>query len=101
MLLELTIIPISGNVHLSEGLAEAIKIIDESGLPYRLTPSGTCIEGEWDELMSLVRQCHDRARSFAPHVITSITIEDEEGVHDKLTSNIASVEEKIGHSLKK
>lgn len=100
MLVELNIVPLSGHVHISQEIAEVVKLIDESGLRYRLMPSGTCIEGGWDEVMSLVRRCHERARSMASHVITTVTIEDEEGVGDKLVSNITSIEEKIGHPLR-
>jgi uncharacterized protein (TIGR00106 family) len=99
MLVELSIIPIGGGEHLSSEIAEALKIIDASGLRYQLTPAGTCIEGEWDEVMPLVRQCHDRVRETSPHLVTTIRIEDDRGERDKLTRNIASVEEKVGHAL--
>ena len=101
MLVELSIIPLGGDTHVSGEIAEALKIVDASGLPYLLTPSGTCIEGEWDEVMTLVRRCHDRVRELTPHVITMVKIEDEEGARDKLTRNVASVEEKVGRTLKR
>lgn len=95
MLVELNIIPLGGT-HLSTMIAEVIKIVDASGLPYQLTPSGTCIEGEWDEVMTLTRRCHERMREYSPHVITMIQIEDQEGVRDKITHNVTSVAEKLG-----
>ncbi len=101
MLVELSIIPLGGDTHLSTEIAEILKLIDESRLPYQLTPSGTCIEGEWDKVMPLIRQCHDRARSKSSHVITTIKIEDEAGEQDKLTRNITSVEEKVGRTLRR
>ena len=101
MLVELSIVPIGGDIHLSDELAEALKIIDVSGLPYQLTPTGTCIEGEWEEVMSVVRQCHTRIRERSPHVMTWIKIEDDEGETNKLNRNIVSVEEKAGRRLKK
>jgi uncharacterized protein (TIGR00106 family) len=99
MLVELSIIPLGGDTHLSDEIAEALKIIDASGLPYQLTPAGTCIEGEWDEVIPLIRQCHNRVREMSPHVITMIKIEDDQGKRDKLTRNVASVEEKVGRKL--
>jgi len=101
MLVELSIIPLGGDTHLSTEIAEVLKLIDESGLPYQLTPSGTCIEGEWDNVMPLIRQCHNRACSTSSHVITTIKIEDEAGEQDKLTRNITSVEEKVGRTLRR
>ena len=99
MLAELSIIPIGNSTHLSGELAKILKLVDESGLPYQLTPSGTCIEGGWDELLPLIRQCHERARKASPHVVTLIKLEDDEGEQHKLTRNVTSIEEKIGHSL--
>lgn len=101
MLVELSIIPVGGDSHMSDELAEALKLIDESGLRYELTPSATCIEGEWEEVMALVRRCHERVRSRCPHIVTTIKIEDEAGANDKLHANVASLEEKLGRTLRR
>ena len=99
MLIELSVLPLGRDTHLSDEIAEALKIVDDSGLPYQLTPSGTCIEGEWDEVMSVVHQCHERMRQMSPHVVTTVRIEDDQGATDKLRRNVASVEEKAGRRL--
>jgi uncharacterized protein (TIGR00106 family) len=100
MLLELSITPLGRGEHLSRDLGEILRTIDDSGLPYCLTPSGTCIEGDWDEIMALVKSCHDQARSNSIHVMTTMRIEDEEGATDKLNDNILAVERAAGRSLK-
>jgi len=100
MLVELSINPLGRGTHLSKDLAEILNIVDRSGLPYCLTPSGTCIEGDWDAVMSLIKRCHQQARSVSSHVMTTIRMEDEEGAIDKLNENIAAVERAAGHSLK-
>lgn len=99
MLIELSILPLGGDTHLSNEIAEALKIVDDSGLPYQLTPAGTCIEGEWDEVMTVVRRCHERTRQASSHVVTSIRIEDDQGATNKLRRNVESVEEKAGRRL--
>ncbi|MCK9275417.1 MAG: MTH1187 family thiamine-binding protein [Syntrophales bacterium] len=99
MLFELSIIPLGGDTHLSGEIAEVIKIIDESGHPYQLTPSGTCIEGDWEAIVPLIKKCHDRLRGHSRHVITMVKIEDEEGERNKLSMNVKSVEDKIGKKL--
>ena len=101
MLVELTIIPVGTGSHLSGQLAEALKIVDASGLRYQLTPAGTCIEGDWDEVMPVIRQCHEKIRERTPHVVTSIRIEDEEGERNMLKRNVSSVEEKVGKPLRR
>ncbi|MBI3934060.1 MAG: MTH1187 family thiamine-binding protein [Acidobacteria bacterium] len=100
MLVELSVTPLGRGTHLSKDVAEILRIIDESGLPYCLTPTGTCIEGDWDEVMALVKRCHQQARSQSSHVMTTVRMEDEEGASDKLNENIAAVERAVGHTLR-
>jgi uncharacterized protein (TIGR00106 family) len=101
MLAELSVIPLGKGTSLSDELAEILKLIDASGLAYQLTPCGTCIEGDWDAVMRVARQCHDHARSVSAHVITTMTIEDEQGASDKITANVAALEERLGRKLKR
>lgn len=99
MLAELSIIPVGGDSHSSAELAKVLKLVEKSGLPYQLTPSATCIEGEWDQIMPLIRQCHERARKDSAHIVTFIKLEEDDGERDKLIRNVTSVEEKLGHRL--
>jgi uncharacterized protein (TIGR00106 family) len=99
MLAELSIIPLGKGTSLSEELSEILKLVDASGLAYQLTPSGTCIEGDWDAVMRVARQCHDHARRTSTHVITTMTIEDEQGASDKLTENVAAIEKRLGRTM--
>ena len=100
MLVELSMTPLGRGVHLGEDLAGILKMVDESGLSYCLTPTGTCIEGDWDEVMSLVRRCHDHMRESATRVLTTVRIDDESGAKGKLTENIRSVERAAGRQLR-
>lgn len=99
MLFELTLIAASGDGHLADGLAEALTIIHDSGLPYQLTPSATCIEGSWEEVMPVVQRCHQRLRAISPHVFTRISVEDHEGVGDHLHRNLDAVAAKSERPL--
>jgi uncharacterized protein YqgV (UPF0045/DUF77 family) len=76
-LVDPTIIPLRGGRHISDEVTEVIKLIDASRLPYQLTPSGTCIEGEWEIVMPLIQRCHHVVRSMSSHVVTFIKIEDD------------------------
>ena len=100
MLVELTIIPMGGDSHASDEHAEALSLIDDSGLRYELTPSATCIEGDWEEVMAVIRLCHERVRAHCSHVVTNIKIEDETGATHKLRTNVASVVKKFGRALR-
>ena len=100
MLAELSITLLGRGTDLSGDLGRILKIIDESGIRYKLTPSGTCLEGGWDEVMDLVKRCHREARSFCTYVLTTVRIEDESGATDKLNENISLVERAVGRQLK-
>ena len=99
MLVELSINPLGRGTHLSKDLAEILNLVDASGLSYCLTPLGTCIEGDWDHVMDVVKQCHACAKSLSHHVITSIQIEDEDRAANKLEDNVAALERLAGHKL--
>jgi uncharacterized protein (TIGR00106 family) len=99
MLVELSITPIGNGTHTSDEIAGALEIIEASGLPFELTPSATCIEGEWSEVMPVIERCHEHVKARCPHLITTIKIEDDAGAKNKLRGNVASVEDKLGHAV--
>lgn len=99
MLVDVTVLPLRGGRHISDEIAEVIKLIDASGLPYQLTPSGTCIEGEWETVMPLIQRCHNMVRSLSSHVVTVIKIDDEFGKDNQLIGHITAIEHRIGHAI--
>lgn len=101
MLAEFSIFPIGKGEGLSQYVSQIIKVIDESGLEYRLNPMGTVVEGEWDEVLDLIKQCHQKMRQFSSRVITAISIDDREGAVGRITGKIESVEKTLGREVKK
>ncbi len=101
MLMELNIVPMGHGESVSADLAEILKIIDASGLDYRLTATGTNIEGNWDQLMNIARKCHEESRRHSRRVITTIKIDDYAERTGRLTAMVKSVENKVGKPLKK
>ena len=104
MLFQLTMFP-SGSkrksASVSEHVAKVINIIDKSGLPYKLTPMATCIEGSWDQVMPVI----DKARKMlkrAGHerIYINITIDDRKGATKRLTGKIDSIENKLGRKVR-
>jgi uncharacterized protein (TIGR00106 family) len=101
MLIEFSIVPIGTSSSLSAKVAEVLDIVDSSGLPYKLTPMGTIVEGEWNDLMRLVRQCHRKVMQHEERVLTRVIIDDRKGKTGRISRKIRSVEKKLGRSLKK
>jgi uncharacterized protein (TIGR00106 family) len=86
---------------LSKEVAEIIGIIEDSGIECQTTAMGTLVEGEWDEIMDLVKKCHDKLRETSGRVYTKITIDDREGATGRLKGKVASVEKHLGREVKK
>jgi uncharacterized protein YqgV (UPF0045/DUF77 family) len=78
-----------------------LEVVDRSGLRYQLGPGSTCIEGEWERVLPVIRACHDEARRASPHVVTLLRIEDDQGQRDKIRKNVESVEAKVGKQLER
>jgi uncharacterized protein (TIGR00106 family) len=101
MLIEFSIIPIGVGSSIGDQLAEVLKIIDASGLPYKINPMGTVIEGEWDEIMKLIKKCHNTVMKTGERAITTISIDDRKGKPNRLDEKVKSIERRIGKPLKK
>ena len=101
MLMELSIIPLGRGRSISADVADAVKIIDGSGLDYRITAAGSIIEGTWDQLMDLAKRCHQAMRGKTERVITLIKIDDYEQRTGRLIAAVKSVEDKVGKPVKR
>jgi uncharacterized protein (TIGR00106 family) len=101
MLVEFSIIPIGIGSSLGAHLAEVLKIVDASGLPYKLNPMGTVIEGEWDETMKLIKKCHKAVMKTGERTVTIISIDDRKGKTNRIEAKVKSIEQRLGKSLKK
>src|SRR5713101_9901170 len=95
MLLELSVIPLGRGRSISADIVDLVKIIDASGLDYRLTAAGTIIEGRWDQLMDVARKCHTEMPQKTERVITSVKVDDYADRAGRLTGAIASIEGKF------
>jgi uncharacterized protein (TIGR00106 family) len=101
MLIEFSIVPVGSGSSLGDRLAEVLKIVDESGLPYKMNPMGTVVEGEWDDLFSLVKKCHKTVMKKEDRAITTISVDDRKGKSNRIEEKLKSIEKRIGKTLKK
>ena len=99
MLAEFSIAPLGAETHLSEAVAEILRIIDASGLPYEFHSMGTVVEGDWDDVMGLIGRCHKTMAAKYPRVSTAIKIDDSVGRAGRLRAKVESVERIIGKRL--
>ena len=103
MLFQLTMFPTVKSARTassSKAVAKVINIIDRSGLPYRLGPMSTSIEGEWEPVMKVINKARLALRREYPRLYISITIDDRKGAKKRITGKIESVERRLGRKVR-
>jgi uncharacterized protein (TIGR00106 family) len=101
MLVLFSTFPVDKGESLSDEVARVIQMIDSSGLSYQTTAMGTLIEGDWDRVMPLIKQCHQTLRKSSKRVYSRITIDDREGAVNQLTGKVSSIELKLGKEIER
>lgn len=101
VLLEFSMTPIGKGESVSRYVAGSLDIIDRSGLPYRLNPMGTVIEGGWDEVFGVVKKCFERMRKDCGRVSVSIKVDYRKGKKGRISSKVESVEKRVKRELRK
>jgi uncharacterized protein (TIGR00106 family) len=92
---ELTIFPLDKGVSLSAHVARVLAVIRRSGLPHALGPMGTCIEGEWDQVMAVVTACFEELRKDSARINVSLRVDWRSGPGGRLEAKPASVLDKL------
>jgi uncharacterized protein (TIGR00106 family) len=102
MLAQVNVVPLGVGVSISRYVADALAEIDRSGIDYRLTAMGTILEGDWNQIMNVLKKVHDRLLTESDRILMNISLDDRK---DKLTTRIEAkveaVEEALGRTLKK
>lgn len=95
MIVDFTISPVGVGESLSSYVADMFEIIEKSGLPYEQHSMGTNIEGSWDDVMKVIKECRDRMLERANRISISIRIDERKGVKDGIDKKVASAEAKL------
>ena len=101
MIVEFSVVPIGKGDSLSEDVSKILDIIDDSQLDYKFTPMSTIVEGEWNEIMNLIKRCHEEVSDDAPRVLTEIKIDDHKGRQNRIEEKVKSIEVSLGKELMK
>lgn len=92
MIAAFSITPVGSGESVSASVAEAVRLVRESGLPNETNAMFTNIEGEWDEVMGVIKQCVDSIAEKAPRVSVVIKLDHRPGVVDAMRHKLESVE---------
>jgi uncharacterized protein (TIGR00106 family) len=99
VLLEFSMYPTDQGTSVSDFVGRSLEIIDDSGLPYKLGPMGTCLEGEWDEVMEVVRLCYERMNQDCDRIACQIKIDARKGQSGRLDAKVETLRKKTGRNL--
>jgi uncharacterized protein (TIGR00106 family) len=101
VLLEFSMSPLDKGESVGKYVSRSLNIIDESGVDYRLNPMGTVLEGEWDDVMAVVKKCYETMSADCQRITCSIKIDYRKDRQGRLDSKIASIEQHLGKTVKK
>jgi uncharacterized protein (TIGR00106 family) len=77
-------------------VAEAVRVVRDSGLPNQTNAMFTNIEGEWDEVMAVVKRAVDAVAAASPRVSLVLKADIRPGHTGQLTAKVERIEEALG-----
>ena len=92
MLVAFSVTPLGVGEAVGEIVAEAVRVVRDSGLPNRTDAMFTTIEGDWDEAMAVVKQAVEAVAERAPRVSLVLKADIRPGVTGALDSKVEAVE---------
>ena len=92
MLVAFSVTPLGTGEAVGEIVAEAVRVVRDSGLPSRTDAMFTTIEGDWDETMAVVKQAVDAVAARAPRVSLVLKADVRPSVTDALTAKVEAIE---------
>ncbi len=92
-----SLIPIGTGVSLSRYIAACERVVRESGLVSELHAHGTNVEGEWDDVLGVIRRCIETVHDMgAVRVATIVKLGTRTDRDPSMARMVESVEEKLG-----
>lgn len=82
-----------GSVH--DAVAAAVRIVRASGLPHRTTSMFTEIEGDWDEVMDVVKRAVDAVQPYGSRVALVLKADIRPGRTGEITGKIDRLEREL------
>ena len=92
MLVAFSVSPVGSGDTVGAAVAEAVRVVRESGLPNRTDAMFTTVEGEWDEVMAVVKAATEAVAAHSTRVSLVLKADIREGFSDMMTAKVASVE---------
>ena len=95
MIIAFSITPLGVGEGVGEYVADAVRVVRDSGLPNHTDAMFTSVEGDWDEVMDVVKRAVDAVAARAPRVSLVLKADIRPGVTDGLTAKVETVERRL------
>ena len=79
-----------GSVH--DAVAAAVQVVRESGLPHETDAMFTTVEGEWDEVMDVVKRATEAVGDYGPRVSLVLKADIRPGHTGELAGKVERLE---------
>jgi uncharacterized protein (TIGR00106 family) len=90
-----SITPLGAGESVSEPVAEAVRLVRASGLPNETNAMFTNVEGEWDDVMALIKACVMKVAEVAPRVSVVIKLDHRPGTVEGLHHKVQAIEDHL------
>jgi uncharacterized protein (TIGR00106 family) len=96
VIVDLCVVPIGVGVSVSGHIAACQRVLTEAGLEHELHPYGTTIQGEWDAVLTAVKECHRVVHAMgAPRIHTNLKIGTRTDRSQTMADKVDSVRTKL------
>ena len=92
MLIAFSVTPLGVGEGVGEIVAEAVRVVRASGLPNQTDAMFTTVEGDWDEVMAVVKEAVDAVAARAPRVSLVLKADLRPGTAGALTTKVETIE---------
>ena len=80
---------------MAEAVAEAVRVVREYGLPNETNAMFTLIEGEWDEVMDVIKRATEAVSRVSPRTSLVIKADIRNGYTGQLRAKVDAVEDAL------
>jgi uncharacterized protein (TIGR00106 family) len=101
VLADFSMSPLDKGESLSAYVSKIINIIDKSGINYKLTAMGTILEGDYDEVMTVIRDCFNVMEKDCNRISISLKIDYRKGNASRIDAKINKIEEILKRQINK